>query len=77
MSIDWRVPAAVTVAVSPRIVQRRHQAAAALERALAATGAELAAEDLRLALRAMDRLIGRTDVEDLLDLIFRDFCIGK
>ena len=42
-----------------------------------ATEAELTAEDLRLALRAMDRLIGRTDVEDLLDLIFRDFCIGK
>ena len=46
-------------------------------RSLAATAAELTAEDLRLALRAMDRLIGRTDVEDLLDLIFRDFCIGK
>lgn len=46
-------------------------------RALAATEAELTAEDLRLTLRAMDRLIGRTDVEDLLDLNFRDFYIGK
>ena len=56
---------------------RENVAVGALERALAATEAELTAEDLRLALRAMDRLIGRTDVEDLLDLIFRDFCIGK
>jgi tRNA modification GTPase len=39
--------------------------------------AELAAEDLRLAARALGRITGRVDVEDLLDVIFRDFCIGK
>lgn len=39
--------------------------------------AELVAEDLRLALRAIGRITGRVDVEDLLDIIFRDFCIGK
>ena len=44
---------------------------------MGATDAELCAEDLRLALRAMDQLIGKTGVEDLLDMIFRDFCIGK
>ena len=38
---------------------------------------ELRAEDLRLAARALGRIIGRVDVEDILDVIFRDFCIGK
>lgn len=38
---------------------------------------ELAAEELRLAARALGRLTGRVNVEDLLDVIFRDFCIGK
>jgi len=40
-------------------------------------GAELEAEDLRLAARELGRITGRVDVEDLLDVIFRDFCIGK
>ena len=39
--------------------------------------AEIVAEELRLAARALGRLTGRVDVEDLLDVIFRDFCIGK
>lgn len=39
--------------------------------------AELAAESLRIALRALDGLIGRVDVENLLDEIFSSFCIGK
>ena len=38
---------------------------------------ELVAEELRLAARALGRLTGRVDVEDVLDVIFRDFCIGK
>lgn len=38
---------------------------------------ELLAEDLRLALRALGRIAGSVDVEDLLDVIFREFCIGK
>lgn len=38
---------------------------------------DLAAEDLRLATRELGRITGRIDVEDLLDVIFRDFCIGK
>ncbi len=81
-AIEARTAAAMGAGEHPALTRLRHRqcledAAAALERALAATDAELTAEDLRLALRAMDRLIGRTDVEDLLDLIFRDFCIGK
>jgi tRNA modification GTPase len=38
---------------------------------------ELVAEDLRLAVRSLGRITGRVDVEDLLDVVFRDFCIGK
>jgi tRNA modification GTPase len=38
---------------------------------------ELIAEQLRMATRALERLTGRVDVEDILDVIFRDFCIGK
>jgi tRNA modification GTPase len=49
----------------------------ALGRAAAATLPELAAEDLRLAARALGRITGRVDVEEILDVVFRDFCIGK
>jgi tRNA modification GTPase len=38
---------------------------------------ELSAEDLRLAARTLGRITGRIDVEELLDVVFRDFCIGK
>lgn len=55
--------------------------AEALGRAAAVRGgagdSELVAEDLRLAARALGRVTGRVDVEDLLDVIFNDFCIGK
>lgn len=40
-------------------------------------GEELAAEDLRIAANCLGRLLGRVDVEDVLDVVFRDFCIGK
>ncbi len=40
-------------------------------------GEEFAAEDLRRAAYSLGRLLGRVDVEDILDVIFRDFCIGK
>jgi tRNA modification GTPase len=55
------------------------QAAASLRRSIAAIGKgeELMAEDLRSAAYALGRLLGRVDVEDILDVIFRDFCIGK
>jgi tRNA modification GTPase len=38
---------------------------------------ELVAEELRLAARALGRVTGRVDVEDVLDQVFRNFCIGK
>ena len=37
----------------------------------------LVAEELRHAARAVGRITGRVDVEELLDVVFRDFCIGK
>jgi tRNA modification GTPase len=52
----------------------------ALERALSegSRGREdIIAEELRFAATSLGRLIGRVDVEDILDAIFRDFCIGK
>ena len=38
---------------------------------------EFVAADLRVAVRCLDALVGRIDVEDLLDEIFASFCIGK
>ena len=51
----------------------------ALERALGEPAGrdDIIAEELRLAARDLGRLTGRVDVEDVLDVIFRDFCIGK
>jgi tRNA modification GTPase len=40
-------------------------------------GYELRAEDLRLASERVGRISGAVDVEDLLDVIFSQFCIGK
>jgi len=52
---------------------------AALDRAgrSADKGDELLAEELRIAMHSLGRLTGRVDVEDILDVIFREFCIGK
>jgi tRNA modification GTPase len=54
-------------------------AAASLERSVVAVGEgeEFAAEDLRSAAYALGRLLGQVDVEDILEVIFREFCIGK
>ena len=50
----------------------------ALERALGVGERDdLVAEELRLAARALGRLTGRVDVEEILDVVFREFCIGK
>ncbi|SDE85862.1 tRNA modification GTPase [Rhodospira trueperi] len=69
-------------AAPPALTRARHRHALeetrdALARAREAPLPELVAEDLRLAARALGRLTGRVDVEDLLDVIFGDFCIGK
>ncbi len=72
-------------AESALVTRQRHrhaleEALAALWRAQSAevvAKEDLLAEELRLAARALGRLTGRVDVEDILDVIFRDFCIGK
>ena len=55
------------------------QAIVALERAVDSDHgqAELMAEDIRVAVLALERLVGRIDVEDVLDQLFSGFCIGK
>jgi tRNA modification GTPase len=45
--------------------------------AVVSQGEELVAEDLRAAALCLGRLLGRVDVEDILDVIFREFCVGK
>ena len=48
-----------------------------LTSALSAQALELKTEDLRLAARSLGRITGRIEVDELLDVFFRDFCIGK
>ncbi len=67
---------------APVVTRQRHReilgvVGRTLRRAVEAGPEELVAEELRLAARALGRLTGRIDVEDVLDVIFRDFCIGK
>ncbi len=67
---------------APVLSRARHRfalqdAAAALHRAQKAVAVELVAEEMRQAVRALGRITGRVDVEDLLDLIFAEFCLGK
>ena len=67
---------------SPLITRARHREALrdchqALNRASEAAVPELLAEDLRLALVALGRITGRVGVEDMLDRLFAEFCIGK
>jgi tRNA modification GTPase len=67
---------------APGPTRERHRAGVvaaldALERANQVSLPELKSEDLRIASRALGRITGRVDVEDLLDVVFRDFCIGK
>ena len=67
---------------APVVTRARHRSALeacrqALGRAKDAGAAELSAEDLRMAARALGRITGRVDVEDILDIVFSEFCIGK
>jgi tRNA modification GTPase len=63
--------------------RQRHALAEAADRvasamSVAAPGREeIVAEEMRLAARALGRVTGRVDVEDVLDQVFRNFCIGK
>jgi tRNA modification GTPase len=59
--------------------QLLQQTVVSLQRSIGAVGEgeEFVAEDLRAAVHSLGRLLGGVDVEDILDVIFRDFCIGK
>lgn len=67
--------------VITRLRQRNilRDAAGSLARAeeLAGRGDELIAEELRIAIHLMGRLLGRVDIDDILDSLFKEFCIGK
>jgi tRNA modification GTPase len=80
-ALTQRIAANYDVA-APLLTRARHREAlesarAALRRSLEADLPELRAEDLRLAWRSLGRITGQTDIEDLLEVIFADFCIGK
>ncbi|PND21366.1 tRNA uridine-5-carboxymethylaminomethyl(34) synthesis GTPase MnmE [Ensifer sp. MMN_5] len=60
-----------------RHVDCLRQASSALERSLSSSELELRAEQLRQAGDALGKITGRVDVENLLDVIFSEFCIGK
>jgi tRNA modification GTPase len=67
---------------APPLTRARHRAAllaaaAHLEDAERAELPELRGEDLRLAMRELGRITGHVGVEDILDTVFRQFCIGK
>lgn len=80
MKLDDLVGSASGEGVS--LTRARHRqnlsdATFSIERALQGQQLDLMAEDIRLAMRALGKITGRVDVEDLLDVIFNDFCIGK
>lgn len=83
--LEAQVAADLCATEAPVITRARHREAVIdardhLNRAAAAFalgGAELVAEDVRLSARALGRLTGRIDVEDVLGEIFSSFCIGK
>ena len=81
-ALETAVGERLHTSAQPALTRARHRQAleeceASLRRSLTAQAPELAAEDVRLAARALGRITGRVDVEDILDLVFRDFCIGK
>ncbi len=81
-ALTARAAALADTGSRPTLTRARHRSAVAetvgaLERAAKARQLDLVAEDLRLASRALGQITGAVGVEDLLDVIFRDFCLGK
>ncbi|MGH6970358.1 MAG: GTPase [Caulobacteraceae bacterium] len=81
--IETRMVDDLSGADFPAVTRERHErllaeALAHLNRAAEHLEApELAAEDVRLSTRALERIAGRIGAEDVLDAIFASFCIGK
>lgn len=66
----------------PSLTRLRHRKALeeclqCLNSSLKAPEIELMTEDLRMAMRSLGKITGQVQVEELLDVIFKDFCIGK
>lgn len=81
-ALEGAVAERFAVSAAPALTRARHRAA--VEEGLAALAAfdparpiELAAEELRRAAQAIGRITGRVEVDELLDVVFREFCIGK
>jgi len=77
-----RVEKLAGLTAGPALTRVRHRqslvaAESALRGAVTARALELIAEELRLAVRSIGGITGRVDIEDILDVVFRDFCIGK
>ena len=67
---------------SPAVSRTRHREALveclmALRRGSAGVSGELLAEDVRVAVASLGRLLGRVDLDRVLDGVFAEFCIGK
>ncbi|WP_417320848.1 tRNA uridine-5-carboxymethylaminomethyl(34) synthesis GTPase MnmE [Emcibacter sp.] len=82
--LEREVEKRMDLAEAPSLTRTRHRKALKesqdhLQRFLDHPGAdlELLAEDLRLSARALGRITGVVDVEDILDVVFSEFCIGK
>jgi tRNA modification GTPase len=81
-ALEQAVQARAGLSAAAALTRPRHRAALGeavewLDRLPAAPLPELRAEALRGALRGLSRLTGRVDVEQVLDLVFGEFCIGK
>lgn len=81
-AIKKRVSDELSLKENPALTQIRHrealtECAAALSRSLTAPQTDLKAEDLRLASRALGKITGQITVDEVLDIVFKEFCIGK
>ncbi|CAA7614041.1 tRNA modification GTPase MnmE [Candidatus Terasakiella magnetica] len=81
-ALGREVEARFALGSAPVLTRARYRAAVeeavqALSRFDPTCGVELAAEDLRLSARAVGRITGRVEVDEVLDVIFHEFCIGK
>lgn len=82
--LEARVVAQLSAREAPALSRARHREGVSravdhlhAARARLGDAPELASADVHLALRAMESLTGRIDVEDVLDRVFSQFCIGK
>jgi tRNA modification GTPase len=71
------LPGEDAIALNSRQARHIEEAADALGEAASGSELVIAAESLRLARAAFDRLTGKAGVEDLLDALFNRFCLGK